>query len=98
MEIIRMVEITPQQLSEVINNSLKIEIKALLKDIELKERSHPEFLTRKETAEYFKVSLVCLHEWCKKGIIKPYKVGNRTYFKYSELVDLVLNSNKNSVL
>lgn len=93
-----MVEITPQQLSEVINNNLRKEIKALLQEAKLRDKNHPEFLTRKETAEYFKVSLVCIHEWCNKGIIKPYKVGNRTYFKYSELVEIVLNSNKASAL
>lgn len=60
-----------------------------------KEVSTPkEFFTRKETADYFSCSLVCIHDWVKKGIIKPYKAGNRTYFKHSELVSVLLNSNK----
>lgn len=74
-------------------------IETLVKTInDFKEVKEPnenkEFLTRKETAEYFSVSLVCLHGWVKKKIIKPYKVGNRTYFKHSELVNVLLNSNK----
>lgn len=53
-----------------------------------------DFLTRKETSEFFSCSLVCIHDWVKKGIIKPYKAGNRTYFKHAELVSVLLNSNK----
>jgi hypothetical protein len=30
----------------------------------------------------------------KDGIIKPYKVGNRTYFKKSELINVVESSNR----
>lgn len=51
------------------------------------------FLTRKETAEFFKISLYTVHDWVKKDIIKPYKAGNRTYFKQSELVEVLNNSN-----
>ena len=51
------------------------------------------FLTRKETAEFFKISLYTVHDWVKKGIIKPYKAGNRTYFKQAELIEVLNQSN-----
>ena len=54
-----------------------------------------EVMTRRETAELFSVSLVTLHDWANSGIIKPYKVGNRTYFKRSELLSVMDSSNKN---
>jgi hypothetical protein len=53
-----------------------------------------EVMTRRETAELFSVSLVTIHDWCNSGIIKPYKVGNRTYFKRSELLSVMDSSNK----
>ena len=54
-----------------------------------------EVMTRKETAELFSVSMVTIHDWVNSGIIKPYKVGNRTYFKRSELLSVMDSSNKN---
>ncbi len=57
------------------------------------QRDSEVFLTRKETAEFFSISLYTVHDWMKKGIIKPYKAGNRTYFKQSELVEVLNNSN-----
>ena len=54
-----------------------------------------EVMTRRETAELFSVSLVTIHDWCNTGIIKPYKVGNRTYFKRSELISVMDSSNNN---
>jgi len=47
--------------------------------------------TRKETAEFFGVSLNCINDWSKKGILKPIKVGQRTYFKYSDLLEVMFN-------
>lgn len=51
-------------------------------------------MTRKEVADLFSVSLVTLHDWVNSGIIKPYKVGNRTFFKRSELLSVMELSNK----
>lgn len=53
-----------------------------------------EFLTRKECASFFNISLYTVHDWMRKGIIKKYKAGNRTYFKKAELIE-VLNSSNN---
>ena len=52
-----------------------------------------EFLTRKETAKLLKISLVTLHQWCKDGILKPLKKGNRTYFSKREIEKSLYNSN-----
>ncbi|NCT16855.1 MAG: DNA-binding protein [Flavobacteriaceae bacterium CG18_big_fil_WC_8_21_14_2_50_34_36] len=53
-----------------------------------------ELLTRKETAAFLKISLVCLHDWCNKKILKPKKIGNRTYFSRKEILEQLNNSNK----
>ncbi|MEH6745805.1 MAG: helix-turn-helix domain-containing protein [Maribacter arcticus] len=82
---------TPEKLTEAILDGVRKEINDLKKEFQPKEPD--EFLTRKDTAELLKISLVCLHDWCNKGIIKPYKLGNRTYFSRKELVDNVFNSN-----
>ena len=51
-------------------------------------------LSRKEAADFLKVSLVTLHDWSNKDLIKPYKLGNRTYFKLEELLTSISKSNE----
>ena len=52
---------------------------------ELLNRETSEWLTRKETAELLKVSLVTLHNWSKNGILQAYKIGNRVRYRKDEI-------------
>jgi len=52
-----------------------------------------EILTRQDTAKMFGVSVETISDWASKGIVKMYKVGNRSYFKYSELIQVLTDSN-----
>ena len=87
--------LTPEELTSLIREGVKPELELLLKEHLNAQPQSKEFLTRKETAEFFKISLVCLHDWCKKGILIPLKMGNKTYFERSLLVTKLLDSNKN---
>jgi excisionase family DNA binding protein len=62
-------------------------IKAQL--IELKNSFEPkspaEYLTRKEVAEMLKCDLSTVHNWTKKGKLVKYCLGDRTYYKRSEV-------------
>jgi hypothetical protein len=95
MGTIQMIQVTPNELANLISESVKSQIQEL---INATNKEHPkdvnDLLSRKETAVFFKVSLVSIHSWMKDGIIKPYKVGNRTYFKKSELITVVESSNR----
>jgi hypothetical protein len=44
-----------------------------------------EYLTRDEVSKLFKVDLSTIHNWTKKGILKPYYKGNKVYYLKSEL-------------
>ena len=46
-----------------------------------------EYLTRKDVAQRLKITLPTLHEWCKVGILKPYKIGARVLFKEVEVIE-----------
>ncbi len=48
-------------------------------------------LTRDETAQFYGVSKGCIDDWSRRGILTPYKVCNRTYFKRSECVEVLFN-------
>ena len=75
--------ITPQQLKE----SILSEVRAELQNIALNFQplKQPEYLTRKEVAKILKVSLVTLSDWNKKGVLKPYRLGNLIRYKREEI-------------
>lgn len=49
------------------------------------EATQTEYITRNEVAKLFKISLVTVHDWTKKGILQAYKIGRKVYFKQSEV-------------
>jgi predicted DNA-binding transcriptional regulator AlpA len=50
-----------------------------------------ELLTRNEVAELLKCDLSTIWLWCKKGKLVPYGIGNRIYFKRSEIELALIN-------
>lgn len=92
---IQFIEVTPIDLVNLINEGTKTHIQEIFKQWQPTEpQNQKEFLTRKETSELFNVSLVTIHDWQKNGILKVYKMGNRSFFKYSELLETLYNSNR----
>jgi excisionase family DNA binding protein len=87
--------VTPKELVDLISESVKAQIQELSSHLNGNlSKEDKEFLTRKETAELFHVSLVTIHEWQNNGTLKVYKMGNRSFFKYSELLETLYNSNR----
>lgn len=58
--------------------------------IDLKKNFQPivpvELMTRKETAQFFSISLVTLHQWVKQRTLISYKISNKVYFKRTEII------------
>ncbi|MDQ3190657.1 MAG: helix-turn-helix domain-containing protein [Bacteroidota bacterium] len=78
-------ETMPQAIAKV------YEVVYLVSDqlIELKEKFEPkaplELLTRNETSEKLKVDLSTLWNWQQKGILVPFGIGNRVYYRRSDI-------------
>lgn len=87
-----LIQTSPDELVEAIKQVVQIEI-AKIGDQNTPQANLREVLTRKETAELLGVSLVTIHDWSRSGIIHPYKLGNRTYFKRSEIMEVLNQSN-----
>lgn len=62
---------------------IRTELEELKKSFEPKLPT--ELLTRDEVKNIFKCDLSTIHNWCKKGKLKPHGIGNRVYFKRSEI-------------
>lgn len=75
--------ITPEQLTSNILKDVKTELEKITLNFQPKKQ--PEYLTRKEVAKILKVSLVTLSDWNKKGVLKPYRLGNLIRYKREEI-------------
>ncbi|WP_166386792.1 helix-turn-helix domain-containing protein [Polaribacter sp. 11A2H] len=88
-----LIQLSPKELANFISCALKLELikftaNPKVKDLISTDKPH---LTRKETAKFFDVSLNCINDWSKKEILQPFKVGQRTYFKKSDLIDVLFS-------
>lgn len=84
--------VTPLQLKESILLDVRAELQTIAQNFQPKKQA--EYLTRKEVAEILKVSLVTLSDWNKKGIIKPYRLGNLIRYKRSEIEESLIAINR----
>jgi hypothetical protein len=72
--------LTVNDLQNLIRTSIREEIQILLPKI-----GDPKYLTRKETAEFLKISLPTLHEYTKHGLVKGFRIGTRVLYKLEDL-------------
>jgi hypothetical protein len=93
---IQFINFSQEEFTELISKSVKSQFEELVKEStkEQPQNDSEIYLTRKETAEFFKVSLVTVHSWMKSGIIRPLKIGNKTMFNKAELIKVVESSNR----
>ena len=71
---------------EQFKNELLAEIKQLLETFNSLQMEQDEILSREQTAELLKISLVTLWDWTKKDIIPAYRIGNKVRYKKSEVL------------
>lgn len=81
---IQITQLSPEQFEESIRNAVKSQFESLKKEIN-PVKSKEEYLSRREVADLLKIELSTLHNWCKKGKLEPYGIGNRVYFLRSDI-------------
>jgi predicted site-specific integrase-resolvase len=50
----------------------------------------PEILSRKATAQLLGINLSTLWAWSRTGKVRSYGIGNKVYYKYSEIISISL--------
>ena len=50
-------------------------------------------LSRDETAKFFKVNISTIRNWSINGVLQPYYIGDRVYFKRDEVKNALIPSN-----
>lgn len=80
-------DITVDELAEKVADKLLVKIETYLN--QLSKTKNDELLTRKEVAEYLRISVVTIHSWSKYGILNPIRMGNRMFFKKQDILDVL---------
>jgi len=75
---------TTEELTGLISQAVKEAIKNGLSN-QSSTLPSEKLLTRKETADKLKVSLVTLNDWTKRALIQSYIIGGRVLYKESEI-------------
>ena len=83
--------LTPEQFSSMFQE-LKREISEL--KAKLSKPKIEGYLTRQEVAEMLKCDLSTVHNWTKAGLLIAYGIGNRVYYKLSDIEAVMLPLNK----
>mgnify|MGYP003578832695 FL=1 len=73
-----------------------LESTTLKSALQVEQPQEEPLLTRKEIAGIFRISLVTLHDWMKRGL-PCHKQGGRVYFLRSEVMGYVKQNRKSSL-
>ncbi len=80
---IQLVGLNPNDFISQISQSVASHLEDFKKQFQPKD---PEsFLTRSEVAKLLKINLSTVWSWTQKGKLKSYGIGNRVYYKRSEV-------------
>lgn len=83
---IQFTSVFPEELIEAISQKI-------FEKIEGKYPAKKELLTSDETCEFFSFNRTTLWKHTKSGKLKSYGIGNRVYYKRSELVQVLQRTN-----
>lgn len=76
-------ETTPEQLQAQINEGVKQQLQEFLETY--KPQQPNDYLTRSEVAKMLSVNLSTLFNWAKNGKLTPLGIGNRVYYRRSDI-------------
>lgn len=88
MSEITIIQASSRELEDAIAKRFQTEIENLKKHFQPKEPD--EFMTRYEVAEFLKCDISTIHNWTIKGKLLPYGIGNRVYYKRSEVLNSLI--------
>lgn len=91
MKTIQFIQTTPEELYNGVKEILKNLEERLTSQFQPKQPD--EFLTREETADLLKIDKSTLWLWTKKGKLQAYGIGNRVYYKRSEIEKAIIELN-----
>lgn len=78
-------DLSVEQLSELIKSTVKEQLNDVFEA--LKREKNETLLSREETYRFLKIDSTTLWYWTKANKLKCYAIGNRRYYKKSEVLE-----------
>jgi excisionase family DNA binding protein len=78
-------ELSWEELKTHIKNLEKRICNAIKSFLSAKDKVKETYLTRKDVCEMLKIDLGTLRNWTKRGKLHKLKIGNRVYYKLSQI-------------
>ncbi|MCK4665012.1 MAG: helix-turn-helix domain-containing protein [Bacteroidales bacterium] len=88
MEKTILISLSLEEFKELVKESV-MEIYIEQEKERAKKCQDDKMLTRKEVANFLRISLPTLHQYQKDGRLKYYRIGRRVLFKKSEILDSI---------
>ncbi|CAD5343561.1 hypothetical protein FLA105535_03560 [Flavobacterium bizetiae] len=83
--------LSPIDLEQIITEAIKNQMEEFQRTLSI---DTPDvLLTRSEACSFLKINMTTLWNWSKKGKIISYGIGNRVYYKKSELLESLVRIN-----
>jgi len=83
--------LSPVDLEQIIKETIKNQMEEFRRTLSI---DTPDvLLTRSEACSFLKINMTTLWNWSKKGKIISYGIGNRVYYKKSELLESLVRIN-----
>lgn len=73
---------TPEQFKEDLLEGVKSQLQDFKASV---SKPNEEYLTREQTAKLLDVDISTLWHWKNRGVLLPYGIGNRVYYKSSDI-------------
>lgn len=83
MEVIKFIQIEPNELKSLLKESVKQELNQLKEEILCKTPT--QYLTRKQVAKMLDINLTTLNNWTNRGVLTSYGIQGRVYYKRDEV-------------
>lgn len=80
---VQLIQLTKEELTAEILKGVQSQFDDLKKHFQPKEANV--YLTRNEVATLLSVDLSTVHNYCKRGILKPKGIGGRVYFLRTDI-------------
>ena len=90
METNMLIQISPEQLSEMIISGIREELQKF-QSVSEEKSNNKDLMTRKEVCDYLQCSQTSLWDWTRKGKISATKVGKRKVLYRKKDIDTFLN-------
>ena len=80
-----LIVVNPDTLMGMMAEMIDEKLQEFLKLFNSKQNNDEKTFTRKQTAEYLGISLSTLYNWTRDNKIKSHYIGDKVYYKMSEI-------------